>query len=81
MSTIMRCGCSGVKMVEVENKQEYQAAFNQRTAMVYMEEPNKDFGLEVVAPIANQQGVPVLVDCAAERLTIPNEHLSAAPRW
>ncbi|MGA3328031.1 MAG: hypothetical protein ABSF45_26575 [Terriglobia bacterium] len=65
----------GVKMVEVENKQEYEAAFNQRTAMVYMYKPNQDFGLEVLAPIANQKGVPVLVDCAAERLTIPNEHL------
>jgi L-seryl-tRNA(Ser) seleniumtransferase len=32
-------------------------------------------GLEVLCPIAKEKGVPVLVDAAAERLTIPNVHL------
>jgi D-glucosaminate-6-phosphate ammonia-lyase len=40
----------GVKMTEVANKEEYQAAFNDRTAMVYALEPNnQEFGLEVLA--------------------------------
>jgi L-seryl-tRNA(Ser) seleniumtransferase len=32
-------------------------------------------GLEVLCPIAKEKGVPVLVDAAAERLTVPNVHL------
>lgn len=67
----------GVKMVEVANKEEYAAAFNDRTAMIYALEPNnKEFGLEVLAGIAKPKGVPILVDAAAERLTIPNEYLT-----
>jgi len=65
----------GVKMVEVDSQEQLQAAFNRRTAMVYVQAPNKDFGLDTIAPIAKAHGVPVLIDCAAERLTIPNEHL------
>ncbi len=70
----------GVKMVEVANKDEYEAAFNAGTAMVYALEPNspnnQSLGLDVLAPIAKRRGVPILVDAAAERLTIPNEYLS-----
>jgi L-seryl-tRNA(Ser) seleniumtransferase len=70
----------GVKMVEVANKEEFEAAFNHGTAMIYVLEPlnprNKDLGLEVMASIAKRKGVPILVDAAAERLTIPNEYLT-----
>jgi uncharacterized pyridoxal phosphate-dependent enzyme len=67
----------GVKMVEVANRDEYEAAFNDRTAMIYALEPNrKEFGLDVLAAIAKPKGVPILVDAAAERLTIPNEYLT-----
>jgi len=66
----------GVKMAEVANKEEYEAAFNDRTAMVYALKPNnQEFGLEVLAETAGNRGVPILVDAAAERLTIPNEYL------
>jgi L-seryl-tRNA(Ser) seleniumtransferase len=65
----------GVKMIEVDNKEQLAAAFSPRTAMVYVQAPNKEFGLPVIAPIAKAHNVPVLIDCAAERLTVPNEHI------
>lgn len=71
----------GVRMVDVRNKDEYEAAFSPRTAMVYtsggMSRANREFGLEVVCQIAKQKGVPVLVDAAADGLTIPNVYLQA----
>jgi L-seryl-tRNA(Ser) seleniumtransferase len=67
----------GVKMIEVDNKEELEAALSPRTAMIYLFLPNKEFGVEAIAPIAKAKGVPILVDCAAERLTIPNERLKA----
>jgi D-glucosaminate-6-phosphate ammonia-lyase len=33
-------------------------------------------GLQVLAPIAKEKGVPILVDAAAERLKVPNVHLT-----
>lgn len=68
----------GVKMVEAENLEQYQAAFNPRTAMVYLFNPTRgEFGLEAIAGAARQRGVPVLVDAAAQGLTIPNVYLQA----
>ena len=44
--------------------------------MVLASKPDRGpLGLHVLAPIAKERGVPVLVDAAAERLTIPNIHL------
>ncbi|MFN7923211.1 MAG: hypothetical protein U0Q16_24130 [Bryobacteraceae bacterium] len=68
----------GAKFVEVSTKDEYLRAFNERTAMVMILASPEDtgpLGTEVLAPIAKEKGVPVLVDAAAERLTIPNIHL------
>lgn len=68
----------GVRMVEVETPEQYEAAFNERTAMVMVlagPGDNGPLGLEAVARIAKQKNVPVLVDAAAERLTIPSVHL------
>ena len=74
----------GVKMVEVDNTRDLEAALSPRTAMIYMffgsaNQPDggqvsRELTLETVAQIARQKGgVPILVDCAAERLS--NEYL------
>jgi len=68
----------GVKMVTVENLDEMRAALGPRTAMVMVLASPPDtgeFGLEPIAKLAHERGVPVLVDAAAEGLTIPNVHL------
>ena len=69
----------GVKLVIVHDKAELEAAFNERTAMAYiLGGPGDDgpLGTRVVAEAARRRNVPVLVDAAAEILTIkPNVHL------
>jgi D-glucosaminate-6-phosphate ammonia-lyase len=68
----------GVKVVQVRTKAEYEAAFNERTAMVYiLAGPGDDgpMGTEALSAIARQKNVPLMVDAAAEMLTIPNLHL------
>src|SRR5262245_37687842 len=70
---------SGVRIVEVGTAEELDAAFGPRTAMVYiLAGPEADQGplaTRAIAEAANRKGVPVLVDAAAEVLTIPNVHL------
>ena len=71
----------GVNMINVENEQELRSALSSRTAMVMVmakkrsTEDRGPFGLPVIAKIAHQHGVPVLVDAAADNLTIPNAQL------
>ncbi len=69
----------GVKLIIVHDKDELERAFNERTAMIYiLAGPNDDgpLGTRVVAEAARKRGVPVLVDAAAEILTLkPNVHL------
>ncbi len=68
----------GTKIVEVKDRAELEAAFNERTAMVYILGGPGDegpLGTQVVAEIAKRHNVPVLVDAAAEVLTFPNVHL------
>jgi L-seryl-tRNA(Ser) seleniumtransferase len=69
----------GVHVVEVGTGEELEAAFGPRTAMVYiLAGPEADKGplsTRAVAQMANQKHVPVLVDAAAEILTVPNVHL------
>ena len=71
----------GVRVVEVGTLEELEAAFGPRTAMVYIlagPEADKDpLSTPAIARLANQKRVPVLVDAAAEVLTIPNVHLAA----
>ncbi len=70
----------GVKLAIVRDKSELDAAFNERTAMVYiLAGPNDDgpLGTRVICEIARRKNVPVLVDAAAEVLTLnPNVHLA-----
>ncbi len=68
----------GVRIIEVRTRQELEAAFNERTAMAYILAGPGDegpLGTQVVAEVAKRHGVPVIVDAAAEILTIPNVHL------
>ena len=70
---------TGVKMVEVETAAQFEAAVNPRTAMVMiMSGPAAEKGeLSIVntAVLAKKHGIPLLIDAAAEELTIPNLHL------
>ena len=68
----------GVKIVTVHDPSQLEAAFNERTALAYiLGGPGDDgpMGTKVVAEIAKRHNVPVIVDAAAEILTIPNVHL------
>jgi L-seryl-tRNA(Ser) seleniumtransferase len=69
----------GARIVEVGTGEELEAAFGPRTAMVYiLAGPEADKGAlstRSIAQLANQKHVPVLVDAAAEVLTVPNVHL------
>jgi L-seryl-tRNA(Ser) seleniumtransferase len=69
----------GLRVVEVSTVAELEAALGPRTALIYvMAGPRVDdspLSVKAMAPIAGQRGVPILVDAAAEILTIPNVHL------
>jgi uncharacterized pyridoxal phosphate-dependent enzyme len=70
---------AGARVVEAGTGEELEAAFGPRTAMVYiLAGPEADTGplsTRAIAQKANQKHIPVLVDAAAEILTIPNVHL------
>jgi len=70
----------GVEIVTVETPAELAHAISAKTALIYlMSGPGSAEGqplsLEAIAAIAKPAGVPVLVDAAAENLTIPCVHL------
>jgi seryl-tRNA(Sec) selenium transferase len=66
----------GVRMVTVESIEEIDRAINPRTAMIYlMADSGPNSMLEPVARVAGPKNIPILVDAAAEVLTIPNVHL------
>jgi len=69
----------GVKIIEVHQPAQLESSFNDRTAMVYiLGGPGDDgpLGTRVIAEVAKRKNVPVIVDAAAEILTVnPNVHL------
>ena len=69
----------GVKIIEVESPEALQLAIGPKTAMIYLfAGPRLESGPmsdEAICEIAKQHNVPVMVDAAAEILTIPNVHL------
>ena len=69
----------GVKVLEVDTPEALTLAIGPKTAMIYLfAGPRTDSGpmsTEAICAIAKQHGVPVMVDAAAEILTIPNVHL------
>jgi uncharacterized pyridoxal phosphate-dependent enzyme len=70
---------TGAKVIEVNTGAELEAAFGPKTAMIYiLAGPRADEGqlsTKAIAEVAKAKGVPVLVDAAAEILTVPNVHL------
>jgi D-glucosaminate-6-phosphate ammonia-lyase len=69
----------GVRIIEVGDATEYEAALGPKAAMVYlMAGPRMETGplaYDAIYSIAKKKNIPVLVDAAAEMLTIPNVHL------
>jgi L-seryl-tRNA(Ser) seleniumtransferase len=69
----------GASVIEVDTPEALQLAIGPKTAMIYIfAGPRNDSGpmsTEAICRIAKPHNVPVLVDAAAEILTIPNIHL------
>lgn len=69
----------GVKIIEVETPEELELAIGPKTAMIYIfanaRNETGPMSTEAIAKIAKPHNIPVLVDAAAEILTIPSIHL------
>lgn len=70
----------GVKIIHVSDAAELEKAINSKTAMIYVNAVNgsftgQPFSLEVIAAVAKPKNIPVLIDAAAENLTIPSVHI------
>lgn len=70
----------GVEIVMVDTPEELTRAINPKTAMIYLmtgrgSDAGQPLSLETIVAIAKPAGIPVLVDAAAENLTIPCVHL------
>jgi seryl-tRNA(Sec) selenium transferase len=70
----------GVELITVNTADELERSVNSKTALIYImacedSDPGKPLSLEVISSIAKPKNIPVLVDAAAEILTIPNVHL------
>jgi D-glucosaminate-6-phosphate ammonia-lyase len=70
----------GVKIVHVTNVAELEKAITPKTAMIYVNAVNgsftgQPFSLEVIASVAKPMNIPILIDAAAENLTIPSVHI------
>ncbi|MDR2888115.1 MAG: hypothetical protein LBV26_09010 [Bacteroidales bacterium] len=70
----------GVTIITVDTPEEMERAIGPRTAMLYLMANNEvpadgPFSLEQLARMAKPLNIPILVDAAAEDLTVPNVHL------
>ena len=69
----------GVTLITVDTLEELENALSSRTAMIYLMADNGPgsgpMALEAIAQVAKARNIPILVDAAAEVLTIPNVHL------
>ena len=69
----------GVKILEVDSREQLESAIGPRTAMIYMyATPRAEAGppsFDEVIRIAKERNVPVMVDAAPEILTIPCVYL------
>ena len=66
----------GVKIITVANMEEFEQSLNARTAMIYItSEDDGPCTLEGIVKLVKSRNIPILVDAAAENLTIPNIHL------
>ncbi|MEX2301442.1 MAG: aminotransferase class V-fold PLP-dependent enzyme [Bryobacterales bacterium] len=70
----------GVKVIMVDTFEELERALSPRTAMIYLSaggaSTSGPLSLENVAKVAAPRNIPILVDAAAEVLTIPSVHLT-----
>ncbi|MCC6289706.1 MAG: aminotransferase class V-fold PLP-dependent enzyme [Chitinophagaceae bacterium] len=70
----------GAKMVEVETIQQLRNAINAKTAMILVLAGNQSeegpLCVKAIAELVKPLGIPILVDAAAEGLSLPNPHLS-----
>ncbi len=70
----------GVEIVTVDSAADLVGAINPKTALIYLVagrgmDGGQPLSLETIVEIAKPAGIPVLVDAAAEDLTIPCVHL------
>ncbi|BCS35436.1 hypothetical protein TBR22_A46630 [Luteitalea sp. TBR-22] len=69
----------GVTMITVDTAEEFERALGPRTAMIYLNagegSTSGPLSLENVARMARPRNIPILIDAAAEILTVPNVHL------
>jgi L-seryl-tRNA(Ser) seleniumtransferase len=69
----------GVRIIEVGDAAEYEAALGPKVAMVYIMTGNRmesgPLTYDAVYSIAKKKNIPVFTDAAAEMLTVPNEYL------
>ncbi|MCE7063816.1 aminotransferase class V-fold PLP-dependent enzyme [Dyadobacter sp. CY326] len=69
----------GVTLITVDSIEELSNAISSRTAMIYLMAGESSMAgpmsLEAISKIAKTKNIPVMVDAAAEDLTIPNVHL------
>src|SRR5690606_30561427 len=70
----------GVKIITVNTPEEMMEAINPKTAMIYINSgrgsaTGQPLSLEAIVEMAKPKNIPVLIDAAAENLTIPNMHL------
>jgi uncharacterized pyridoxal phosphate-dependent enzyme len=69
----------GVRIVEVGDVAEYEAALGPKVAMVYIMTGNRmesgPLNYDVVYGLAKKKNIPVFTDAAAEMLTVPNVYL------
>lgn len=71
----------GVEIVMAETPDELNRAINAKTALIYLTSgagsaAGQPLSLENIVAIAKPAGIPVLIDAAAENLTIPCIHLA-----
>ena len=69
----------GVKVIEVNNREELRRAIGPHTAMIEVLGNyfgKADLDLKDVAPIARERGIPILVDAAADYLIVPNPYIA-----
>jgi L-seryl-tRNA(Ser) seleniumtransferase len=69
----------GVRIIEVGDAAEYEAALGPKVAMVYIMSGNRmesgPLNYDAVYSIAKKKNIPVFTDAAAEMLTVPNVYL------
>src|SRR5580704_508970 len=69
----------GVRIIEVGDAAEYEAALGPKVAMVYIMSGNRmesgPLNYDAVYSLAKKRNIPVFTDAAAEMLTVPNVYL------